>query len=71
MVARFGVRPVSSPGIEELSEYRESWTLAANTAPHRIERLRSFFKFCIERVREKSGAAFEALKNVSAPSVPL
>jgi integrase/recombinase XerD len=72
MVARFGVRPVSSLGIEELSEYRESWTLAPATARHKIERLRSFFKFCIERgwVEKNPAALLKHPRTVSAPSVP-
>lgn len=49
MIARFGVRPVDGVSIEDLAEYRESWKLSAISARKKIERLRTFFKFALER----------------------
>jgi integrase/recombinase XerD len=49
MVSRFGQLPVDSVGIDALSEYRESWKLSPATSRNKVERLRAFFKFCIDR----------------------
>lgn len=49
MVASFGKRPVDSVSVEDLSRYRESWKMAPLSARKKVERLRAFFKFCIER----------------------
>jgi len=49
MVALFGIRPVDSLGLAEISAYRESWKLSSISARKKIERMRTFFKFCEER----------------------
>jgi site-specific recombinase XerD len=49
MVDRFGNVPVDSIGIDTLAEYRETWKLAPATSRNKVERLRAFFKFCMER----------------------
>jgi integrase/recombinase XerD len=49
MVAAFGRRPVDSLSVEDLSRYRESWTMGPLSARKKVERLRTFFRFCIER----------------------
>ena len=35
--------------VNDLSGFRESWTVGPTTAKNTIERMRSFFKFCVER----------------------
>lgn len=47
--AWFGSRPVAAIGIAELAEYRSSWKLSPHTVHKKIERLRAFFRFCLER----------------------
>jgi len=49
MVARFGTRPVNGVSVDELSELRESWKLAPISSQKKIERLCTFFKFCMKR----------------------
>jgi site-specific recombinase XerD len=49
MIARFPHRTVDSLGLDEISAYRESWKLAPVSARKKIERLRTFFKFCEQR----------------------
>jgi integrase len=34
--------------VDDLSNFRESWTVGPTTAKNTIERMRSFFKFCVE-----------------------
>lgn len=47
--ARFGNRPVDSVTVEDLALYRESWKLAPLSASKKIERMRTFFRFCVGR----------------------
>lgn len=49
MEARFGNRPVDSLSVEDLARYRESWKLAPLSAAKKIERMRTFFRFCVGR----------------------
>ena len=35
--------------LDDVSRFRESWKMSAITARKKIERLRSFFKFCVDR----------------------
>lgn len=43
-----GYRKLKQITLEVLREYRESWNLAPSTALTRIERLRGFFRFCVD-----------------------
>jgi integrase len=45
----FGDVPVRSLSVDEVSRYRESWTVGLQTAKYKIGRLRSFFTFCVNR----------------------
>ncbi len=49
MTARFGPRPVDAISLSDLSEYRQSWKLAGISSRKKFERLRTFFRFCMER----------------------
>ena len=49
MEARFGSRPVDSVSVEDLALYRESWKMAPLSAAKKIERMRTFFRFCAGR----------------------
>ncbi|HEX4310101.1 MAG TPA: tyrosine-type recombinase/integrase [Acidobacteriaceae bacterium] len=44
-----GDAPVRSISVDDVSRFRESWKLAPMTTRNTIERMRSFFKFCIAR----------------------
>ncbi len=41
-------RVVSSISVDDLRAFRESWNLSAVTSGKKVERLRAFFKFCME-----------------------
>ena len=58
----FGKRPVASLSLPEMRQYRESWKMAPVSARKKLERLRTFFKFCIE-----SGWARENLARLIKP----
>ena len=49
MLDFFGDVPLRSITVDDLAELRESWEMAPISAKNKIERLRSFFKFCLER----------------------
>jgi integrase len=41
--------PLRSVTVDRLSAFRESWTIGPTTAKNMIARLRSFFRFCVDR----------------------
>lgn len=45
---RFEGRSVGALSVDEVRRYRESWELAPISARKKLERLRTFFRFCIE-----------------------
>jgi integrase/recombinase XerD len=45
---RFGKRSVRSLALPDMREYRESWKMAPISARKKLERLRTFLKFCQE-----------------------
>jgi integrase/recombinase XerD len=44
----FGEKVVSSVTVDDLREYRESWDLSPVSALKKLERVRTFFRFCVE-----------------------
>ncbi len=61
----FGTRVVASISLPDLRAYRESWKMAPVSARKKLERLRTFFRFCID-----SGWARDNLaKRIKAPIV--
>jgi integrase len=49
MLDFFGDRAIKSLTVDEIAEFRESWTFGPTTAINTINRLRAFFNFCIDR----------------------
>ena len=49
LCARFSGISVSSITSDDLASYRETWKVRPSTARKKLERLRSFFKFCVDR----------------------
>ncbi len=49
MVPRFGTVPVNGVSVDDLSAYQESWKLSGISSQKKVERLRTFFKFCMKR----------------------
>jgi integrase len=43
-----GIRFLSQLGIEQVAKYRQEWPDAASTGNKRLERLKTFFSFCVE-----------------------
>src|ERR1700730_396291 len=72
MVARFGIHSVDGVGMQDMSEYRESWKLAPISARKKIERLRTFFKFCEQRKwSDENPAVFlKSPRAVFSPTIP-
>jgi integrase/recombinase XerD len=68
----FGRRSVGSLSLPEMREYRESWKMASISARKKLERLRTFFKFCIESgwTRENPAKLIKAPLARSAPTLP-
>jgi integrase/recombinase XerD len=69
---RFGKRAIRSLGLPELRQYRESWSMAPISARKKLERLRTFFRFCMESgwVRENPAKLIKAPQTRSKPTLP-
>jgi integrase/recombinase XerD len=61
----FGNRTVSAVSIDDLRAYRESWEMSPVSAGKKLERLRTFFKFC----NESGWIATNPAKILKAPKV--
>jgi site-specific recombinase XerD len=72
MVDKFGARSVDSISVEDLAKYREEWKLAPISSQKKIERMRSFFKFCAERkwTDENPAKILKAPKLKFSPTLP-
>jgi integrase/recombinase XerD len=46
--ALYGQHPVEKLGIKELTDYRAQWKLSAISSRKKLERLRAFFRFCLD-----------------------
>lgn len=73
MTARFGSRPADAVSVHDLSEYRESWELAGISSQKKIERLRTFFRFCLERgwVERNPALALKTGRIRVTPTLPV
>lgn len=49
LLEKFGDIPLSSLSADDVAKFREGWQLKPSTARKKLERMRSFFKFCVER----------------------
>lgn len=69
---KFGRRPIRSLGLPELRQYRESWDIAPISARKKLERLRTFFRFCMESgwVRENPAKLIKAPQTRPSPTLP-
>jgi integrase/recombinase XerD len=72
LTERFGKRSVSTLSLPELREYRETWVLAPVSARKKLERLRTFFRFCIESgwTRENPARLIKAPQSRPMPTLP-
>jgi integrase len=68
----FGGRPLDAVGIDELSRYREKWTLAPGTARTKIGILRAFFRFCVDRgwIEKNPALLLKHPRAVHKPTLP-
>ena len=73
ILGEFGGRPLDAVGIEELSRYREKWTLAPGTARTKIGLLRAFFRFCVNRgwLEKNPALLLKHPRAVHKPTLPL
>jgi site-specific recombinase XerD len=65
-------RDVAVVGVDDLRAYRESWDLSPVSASKKLERLRSFFKFCMESgwIRDNPARFLKAPKVKQRPTLP-
>jgi integrase len=72
LVEHFGTLPVSSIDTDSLSTFRAKWKVRPSTARKKLERLRSFFKFCIDRewIKKNPAKALKYPKEVSIEKKP-
>ena len=63
---------VASLSADDLAKFREGWKGRPSTARKKLERLRSFFKFCIDRVwfRKNPAAGLKYPKEISIEKKP-
>lgn len=73
LIGEFGGRPLDAIGIDELSIYREKWTLAPGTARTKIGLLRAFFHFCLERgwIEKNPALLLKHPRAVHKPTLPV
>jgi integrase/recombinase XerD len=64
--------PLRSVTIDDLRKYRESWGMGPLSAQKKLERLRTFFKFCHESgwVRSNPATILKSPKVTSNPTLP-
>lgn len=57
---------------DDLGKFREKWKVSASTARKKLERLRSFFKFCLERkwIETNPASSLRAPKEISIEKKP-
>lgn len=60
-----GIDSISDAGTDFVRDYRNSWLLAPRTAGKQLERLRAFFRFCVENEWITKNPA----KSIKAPQV--
>jgi len=73
LLGEFGGCPLDAVGIEELSIYREKWTLAPGTARTKIGLLRAFFHFCADRgwIEKNPALLLKHPRAVHKPTLPV
>src|SRR5260370_1155532 len=69
----FGESIVGQVSVDDLRSYREKWSVASVTARKKLERLRTFFKFCQESgwVHANPAKVLKAPKGHTQPTLPL
>jgi integrase len=68
----FGSKNLSNITSDDLSRFRETWKVQPSTARKKLERLRSFFKFCVGRkwISDNPASALRPPKEVSIEKKP-
>ena len=72
LVRWFPERDVSAISVDDLRAYRESWELSPVSSGKKLERLRGFFRFCLESgwVKENPARLLKAPKVKQKPTMP-
>jgi integrase/recombinase XerD len=70
--AEFPGRQVASLSVSEVRQYRETWRLAPISSRKKLERLRTFFKFCIENewIKTNPAASLKPPQARLTPTLP-
>ena len=67
-----GYRYLKQLGVEEMRQFRATWTDSANYATKNLERLRAFFRFCMhdDWIAKNPARAVKAPKVTDKPTLP-
>jgi integrase/recombinase XerD len=70
---RFGERVIAHVSVDDLREYRASWDLAPVSAYKKLERLRTFFRFCHDSgwIEKNPTRVLKPPKVKTSPTLPL
>ncbi len=72
MIAAWGTWGVRAVMNDDVAKFREGWTLGPLTAKKKLERLRTFFQFCIVRgwIKSNPAVGIKAPRVVPKPTLP-
>jgi integrase len=72
LVAKFPVWRIDKFTPDDMGKFREEWRLSPSTARKKLERLRSFFKFCLDRkwIENNPAAALRPPKETAIEKKP-
>jgi integrase/recombinase XerD len=70
--SEFQALPVGKISVDDLDGYRKRWGMKANSSRKKLERLRKFFRFCVERewIVKNPALALDSPKTVLRPTLP-
>lgn len=72
LIGQFGDRPMSSISVQDLRDYRERWELSPISSRKKLERLRTFFRFCQDSgwTRDNPARTLKAPAGKPQPTLP-
>ena len=72
LVEMFGSMSIAALTTDDMARFREKWDLKPSTARKKLERLRSFFKFCVDRkwMADNPAKPLKAPKEVAIEKKP-
>lgn len=70
--SEFGDVPLKRMTVEDLDRYRDAWRMVASSSRKKLERLRTFFGFCVERewIPKNLARALKPPRVMQKPTLP-